>query len=283
MARFRKGWGKGWGRFPRYIPVAERRAQAEEARLRLEKALEKNPGRNGGALHHVMLRYPLKSWWARAWCQNLERYADELNRIDRGRDYARNGSVLDLRLEAGIITALVHGSRPAPYEVEIKIETLRGEQCRKLADLCGGKLESVEALLAGSFPRDLERLLVAEKQGLFPHPRQIKFSCSCPDWADMCKHVAAALYGAGARLDEDPSLFFTLRGMKMEELIGRVVEKGAEELLGKRPGAGWKKGKKGEKGKGESRVLELNDAALGKLFGLDFGSQGTRRRKRRPT
>src|SRR3972149_1953069 len=103
-------------------------------------------------------------------------------------------------------------------------------------------------------------VMTRPRTGLFPHPKQIKLSCSCPDWAEMCKHVAAALYGTGARLDEDPSLFFTLRGVKLEDLVGRVVEKSAEKLLRKRRGS-----------KGESRVLERDDAGLGKVFGLDFG------------
>ncbi len=259
MARFGK-----WSRFPRYVPVAERRAQAESARRRLEK--------KGARLHPALWHSPLKSWWAQSWCRNLERYADYANRIGRGRTYARNGSVVDLRVEAGKVSALVQGSQSAPYEIEIGITTLRGVARQQLAEVCAGKLESVEALLAGKFPKELEHLLFAEKHGFFPLPRQIQFSCSCPDWAGMCKHVAAALYGVGARLDEDPALFFTLRGIKMEDLVGRAVEQSAHKLLRK---------KRGSKAAGGIKELDLGDAELGKLFGLDFG-RGKRQGRKSP-
>lgn len=260
MARY--GFRRRFDRFPRYVPVAERRARAEATRAQMAV--------KGQDLHPAVLVGALKSWWARSWCGNLERYADYSNRIGRGRSYARNGSVVDLRIEAGKIAALVQGSQRRPYKIGIKITILRGDKRKELADLCEGKLESAEALLAGKFPKELEHLLFAERGGLFPDPRQIEFSCSCPDSASMCKHIAAALYGTGARLDEDPSLFFLLRGMKMEELVGRVVEKSAEKLLRKKRGV-----------KGESKLLELDDGALGALFGLDFGvgSKPGRRRK----
>ncbi len=249
MARF-----GNWNRFPRYVPVAERRFNADKAR----KALEKK----GHRLNPAILHTPLRSWWASSWCKNLERYADYSNRIGRGRSYARNGSVVDLNLEAGKILALVQGSQARPYKIEIKLTIFRADKRRELASLCEGKLESAKALLSGTFPKELEPLLFGKEQGLFPDPRQITFTCSCPDSANMCKHVAASLYAVGARLDEDPLLFFTLRGIQVEELVGHIVEKSTESLLKKKRGS-----------KNESKVLDTDDSGLGKLFGLNFSAK----------
>jgi uncharacterized Zn finger protein len=233
----------------------------------MAESARKNLENKGNSLHPVLLPSKLQSWWAKSWCSNLERYADYANRIGRGRSYARNGSVVDLRIETGKIAARVQGSRSQPYKIEIKITSMRADKREELADLCIGKLASAEALLAGNFPQELAHLLFGESQGLFPNPQQIQFSCSCPDWADMCKHVAAALYGIGARFDEDPSLFFALRGINVNDLVGRIVDQSAKELLGKTP---LRKGARAA-GKG-FQELSMDDAELGKLFGLDFGS-----------
>lgn len=133
-----------------------------------------------------------------------------------------------------------------------------------LIEACAGKLDSAEALLEGRFPEDMTRLLTAEKTGLFPHPRGIRFSCSCPDSASLCKHVAASLYGVGARLDRDPSLFFLLRKIGMEDLVSQAVKEETQKLLQ-------------AKSAGESVLLDEGDGGLSALFGIDLSAVGEKR------
>lgn len=171
-----------------------------------------------------------KRWWGKAWCDNLERYADYYNRIGRGKRYVRGGCVIDLKIQRGEIRALVQGSRKSPYRVSVSIAPLPEERCRKLLERCGRKPENIQALLSGDFPKEMKELFFAEG-GLFPDPSEICFDCSCPDWASMCKHVAAALYGVGARLDEEPMLFFELRGIDAGQFVDIVLANKVEALL----------------------------------------------------
>jgi uncharacterized Zn finger protein len=238
---------------PKSMTVGERRAKALRAAEMLGRKQKLDPVFIQGSL--------ASTWWGRAWNRNLEGYADYSNRLPRGRSYARHGSVIDLRIDAGSVTALVQGSGPSPYQVNIAIETVSPAARKALAEACSGKLESAEALLGGGFPVEMERLLTAEKTGLFPHPRSIRFSCSCPDSAALCKHVAAALYGVGSRLDRDPSLFFRLRKVEMEDLVSRAVKEEARKLLR-------------TEGTGESARLGVDDAGLGALFGIDLEAYG---------
>jgi uncharacterized Zn finger protein len=213
--------------FPAYVPVAERKRRAEKKVAKLRKT---DP-----TIAPVVItgKKLANSWWGLAWNENLESYADYANRIGRGRSYVRNGAVLDLKLERGSIKALVQGSQTRPYKVAIEISPLSNDVWEKIKKTCEGKIESLPELIAGKFPKALGELFTVKGDGLFPAPREIKLSCSCPDWAVMCKHVAAVLYGVGARLDEDPALFFALRGVKIEELISEAVQKTAQTLLGK--------------------------------------------------
>ena len=171
-----------------------------------------------------------RSWWGQAWCRNLERYADYDSRLDRGKRYVRTGAVVDLKIQKGKIQAKVQGSRKTPYKVEIRISPVSEERCQDIISRCNRKVENLEQLLAGNFPEELKELF-QEDGGLFPQPKEIGFTCSCPDWALMCKHVAAALYGVGARLDEDPSLFFTLRGIEMGRFIDVAIANRVELML----------------------------------------------------
>ena len=171
-----------------------------------------------------------RSWWGQAWCRNLERYADYDSRLDRGKRYVRTGAVVDLKIQKGKIQAKVQGSRKTPYKVEIRISPVSEERCQDIISRCNRKVENLEQLLAGNFPEELKELF-QEDGGLFPQPKEIGFTCSCPDWALMCKHVAACLYGVGARLDEDPSLFFTLRGIEMERFIDVAIANRVERML----------------------------------------------------
>ena len=174
-----------------------------------------------------------RTWWGKAWNKNLESYADYTNRIGGGRSDVRSGAVLDLQVSAGEVKALVQGSRAKPYAITITIKKLNKNTWNLVTSACEGKLESLEELLAGKFPKALEETFIQRKTGLFPSPKEIEFECSCPDWASMCRHIAATLYGIGARLDEDPMLFFTLRGVDAFDLIKRGVSSKAEGLLQK--------------------------------------------------
>ena len=171
-----------------------------------------------------------KSWWGKAWCHNLERYADYDSRIDRGKRYVRSGAIVDLQIEKGKVLARVQGTRKIPYKVEIRISPLSEEKCQSIIKRCSSKLENVEKLVQGDFPTDMKELFEGEG-GLFPEPKEIGFSCSCPDWALMCKHVAAALYGVGVRLDEQPLLFFELRGIDFNRFIDVTLANKVEAML----------------------------------------------------
>lgn len=212
-----------WG-YPRYVCKAEKQAKAEKKLEQLRKKRDVKPViLQGNAI--------AMTWWGKAWNRNLERYADYGNRIGRGRSYVRHGAVLDLRINPGEVRSLVQGARSRPYEIVITIKKLNRKVWQKITAECGGTLDSLQELLAGNFPSSLSDIFMRKDAGLFPGPKEISFACSCPDWASMCKHVAASLYGVGARLDEDPSLFFTLRGVAVNELITRTVLKKAEGLL----------------------------------------------------
>lgn len=217
----------------RYYDSEQRYTQptAEELRSRAKSGTARAKAK-GKALHPIVLsgRAIAKHWWGVAWCNNLERYADFASRIDRGKRYVRSGAVLDLQIQKGRITARVQGSRKVPYKVEIRISPLSEERCQQMMQRCSARIENLEALTAGQFPRELQELFTGQG-GLFPTPREISFSCSCPDWALMCKHVAAALYGVGVRLDEDPLLFFELRGLDVNRFVDVAVANKVEAML----------------------------------------------------
>jgi uncharacterized Zn finger protein len=170
-----------------------------------------------------------KTWWGVSWCKNLERYADFENRIGRGRSYVKNGLVLDMRIEEGTIEALVSGS--SVYSVTVDIDELPAKKWKAVAQQCAQRIDSLAALAEGRFPEELGEIFMQQGKGLFPSPKEIHMDCSCPDWATMCKHVAATLYAVGAKLDTEPLLFFTLRGIDPSELIKRSVDEKMKSLL----------------------------------------------------
>lgn len=199
-----------YGRFRPYVSVAQRRAKADrEIASRRKK---------GQVVSPVVLegRTIAKTFWGKSWCDNLESYHDFANRLPRGQRYVRNGSVVDLQIKEGSIAALVSGSEL--YEVKIKIESVRSPLWKSIKKACSGRIASLVELLQGKLSKGVMDV-VAGRSGLFPDPKEIKMSCSCPDWAVMCKHVAAVLYGVGARLDQSPELLFQLRGVDHLELI----------------------------------------------------------------
>ena len=234
----------GWGWRP-YVSVAERRLQAlREMDKRRKKGHVVSPVTVEG-------RTIVKTFWGKSWCDNLERYSDFANRLPRGRTYVRNGSVIDLQISSGEIKALVSGSEI--YEVTVKVAPVTKARWRSICKDCAGAIDSLIELLQGRLSTGVMERICLRNTGLFPSPKEIKLSCSCPDWAEMCKHVAAVLYGIGARLDQQPELLFRLHGVDEKELIAHADV--AFPLAKKGPVA---------------KVLGGED--LSELFGLDMAA-----------
>ena len=207
-----------YGGYAPYVSVSEHKAKAKKyIEAQRKKGIKLSPVELDG-------RAIAKSWWGKAWCDNLEKYADYSSRLERGRKYVRANCVLDLQIEEGHVTALVQGSSSKPYTVNVQIDELTDEQYEKIVGRCSSKIQNIDDLVKGNFPDDLKALFTEKGAGLFPSMAKIHFKCSCPDWADMCKHTAATLYGVGARFDKDPLLFFKLRGVNTEKLIGNAIE-----------------------------------------------------------
>ena len=200
-----------WYSWKPYVPVAERRRQA----LKKMGALRKK----GVDIQPIEIdgRKIAKTFWGEAWCDHLESFSDYENRLPRGRTYVRNGSVCHLAITKGKIEAKVSGSQI--YDLHVQIKTLPGKKWQTLKRRCAGQIASLLELLQGNLSDHVMTVVTDRENGLFPLPGEISFDCDCPDWASMCKHVAAVLYGVGARLDEKPELLFRLRGVNHEELI----------------------------------------------------------------
>jgi len=194
-----------------YVSVAQRRRQAASEMATLKK--------KGHPVSPVVVegRTIVKTFWGKAWCENLERYSDFENRLPRGRTYVRNGSVIDLQIAPGEIKALVSGSEI--YKVQVKVSPVAKARWQSICKDCAGAIDSLIELLQGRFSKGVMERVCRQKTGLFPSPEEIQLSCSCPDWAEMCKHVAAVLYGIGARLDQQPDLIFRLHNVDEKELI----------------------------------------------------------------
>jgi uncharacterized Zn finger protein len=197
-----------------YVPVAARRAQAEKVAAKAS--------RGGAALTPVRAsgNKIATTFWGRAWCDNLERYSDFSNRLPRGRTYLRNGSVIDLKIEDGEVKAQVAGS--SLYKTVVKVAAVPQTQWRELSAECAGSIDSVVELLRGKLSQSVMTRICKPGTGLFPSPKEISFDCSCPDWAAMCKHVAAVLYGVGVRLDAQPELLFRLRNVDAADLVAQA-------------------------------------------------------------
>lgn len=229
----------GWGWSP-YVTVAERRANAQHRMDKLRK--------QGVQVQSVEIEGNkiAKTFWGQSWCQQLESFSDYENRLPRGRSYVRNGSVCHLEIAAGEVKAVVSGTDL--YDVRITIKRLPDQKWCKVKERCSGKIGSLLELLQGRFSDSVMTVVTDRREGLFPLSSEIKLNCSCPDWADMCKHVAAVLYGVGARLDKNPELLFLLRGVDHEELIAadaaialasggnrggrRIAESSLEDIFG---------------------------------------------------
>ena len=217
----------------RYWDTDTNYSQPKTAQLQNNaKATAKRESQKGKILEPVVIKGKkiASNWWGRAWCENLEQYADYESRLDRGKRYVKTGAVIDLKIRKGKVSARVQGRRKTPYKVEIRISPLSEERCQYAISQCGEKIENLERLLQGDFSEERQNLFTG-KEGLFPSPKEISFGCSCPDWALMCKHVAAVLYGIGARFDENPLLFFELRGIDVERFVDVVIEDRIESML----------------------------------------------------
>jgi uncharacterized Zn finger protein len=205
----------GWT-FKSYLSAGEKLRRASKAATTLEKGGQKlNPIRVEG-------RTISRSFWGKAWCENLESYSDLQNRLPRGRTYLRNGSVVDFQIVPGEIRALVYGSDL--YRIAIKIEPVQKAEWKALKSDCAGQVSSLMDLLQGKLSAQVMEIITRRETGLFPRPTEIDLSCSCPDLAGMCKHVAAALYAVGVRLDESPELLFVLRRADHLELVTEAAE-----------------------------------------------------------
>jgi uncharacterized Zn finger protein len=222
--------------------VAARRADAER-RIR-------DAAKRGKPLSPVALdgRTIARTYWGKAWCDNLERYRDFAYRLERGRSYVRSGSVIDLRIGAGKVDATVCGS--SLYEVAVAVDAVPPTAWRAIRRDCAGSIGSRVDLLAGKLSDAVMARLCADGTGLFPAPTSIRFTCTCPDYAIMCKHVAATMYGVGARLDRAPELLFTLRRVSLDDLVASALA----DLPVARPSS--------------SRVLAADGLAA--LFGLEL-------------
>ena len=202
-----------WDSFPPYVSVGEKKARGS---LALAKLLKKSK-RAAEPVVAPRTRQVAATFWGKAWCDNLERYADLANRLPRGRAYLRNGSVLDLVITAGRVTAFVAGSEL--YQVSITLAPLAKTRWRGVIARCTGRIGSLVGLLRGELSDDVLSVLTDARDGLFPQPRELTLDCSCPDWTDVCKHVAAVLYGVAIRLDAKPELFFLLRQVDQAALL----------------------------------------------------------------
>lgn len=227
-----------------YVPVAERRRKALRE---LEKQRKK-----GQTVSPISIegRTIAKTFWGKSWCDNLERYSDYANRLPRGRTYVRNGSVVDLQIQPGVIEAMVSGS--SLYRVSLTIKPVPESRWKAICCDCGGAVDSLIELLQGKFSTAVMERLCRQGNGLFPAPAEIRLKCSCPDSASMCKHVAAVLYGVGARLDHQPELLFRLRGVDEKQLIAAA---GTSVPLAAAAGS-------------KARVLDGDD--LGDIFRIDM-------------
>ena len=214
--------------FYEYVSKAQQQQYASKSSLKLEKTL-------GRKLEPIILTSSklATSWWGIMWNKNLERYATFSNRIGRGKTYVRNGLVIDFQIKYGEVNAYVQGTRKAPYKVTVSIDNINSKIVEKIKLSCQGKIETMEQLLEGSFSKDLADIFMVEGVGLFPEPKEIHFGCSCPDWTDCCKHVSAVLYAIGSKLDVNPSLFFTLRGLDLDDFLKDVIINKTDNLLEK--------------------------------------------------
>ncbi|MBR3225787.1 MAG: hypothetical protein IKF78_10765 [Atopobiaceae bacterium] len=241
--------GYGYGGYYKQPTMAELKQKARVSSTQLE--------RRGHTLSPVVVegRTIARTWWGKAWVSNLERYADFSNRVGRGKRYVRAGCVIDLQVHGSRIDAVVQGSRKKPYDVSVYIAPMEEGDFAALLERCSARADSLEALVAGDFPQEMKDQLTAGRDGIFPAPTQIRFDCSCPDSARMCKHIAAAIMAVAPQLDTNPLLLFELRGIDTQDLVKRSVEQKLDLMLSNADTP-------------SPRILDVSDDELTRLFGV---------------
>ena len=202
-------------RWSPYVPVRRRKANGRaKAQQKLGKGKSLQPIQVDG-------RKIAQTFWGSSWCRHLENFSDYSNRLPRGRTYARNGSIVHLEMSTGKIAAMVAGSEL--YQINIQIDQMSPKAWQRLCQQCSSSIASTIDLLRGKLPQDILNTLTDPDNDLFPHSSEIRLACDCPDWAQLCKHLAAVLYGIGNRLDDAPELLFLLRGVDPNDLIGSAL------------------------------------------------------------
>lgn len=241
-----------YSQWERYVPVAERKQKAAKHVAASKK--------KGITLNPVMIegRAISKTFWGKAWCENLEFYSDYANRLPRGRTYVRNGSVIDLKITKGQVKAQVMGS--SLYQISIDVKEMPDSKWKTLIAACAGKIDSLIELLQGKFSKAVMEVITQKEKGLFPKPQEISMKCSCPDSAYMCKHIAAVLYGIGAALDIKPEWIFELRHVQHLDLLASASQ--GSSLVQHKPGA-----------------QTLTDSDLSALFDIEMDAQATKGKK----
>ncbi len=250
------GWGySGYGGYGRQESVGEKKTKAKKKIAALRK--------KGKDISPVEIegRTIAKSWWGKAWNDNLANYADFSNRLSRGRSYVTHGCVIDLQINKNLITAQIMGSGSSVYNAEIRIDSLNKTQWNKIKKLVKGNISSLKELLSGEFPKEMDNILSNKDKGLFPAPSEFHPKCDCPDSSKFCKHLAAVIYGIGNRLDKDPNLLFVLRGISSNELISKIIKDEKDNLIAKA-----KKVK-------SKRIMNLKENNLSKMFDIDFSKK----------
>lgn len=247
--------GYGWGWRP-YVSVVQRRAKAAKAMEKLRK--------KGANIQPVVIkgRNIANTFWGRAWCEHLEKFSDYENRLPRGRTYLRNGSVCHLDIRKGKIEAKVSGSEM--YDVKIAVSALYDKKWKNLKRHCAGRVGSMLELLQGKLSSQVMSIVTDKTGGLFPLPKEIDMDCSCPDWAELCKHAAAVLYGVGSRLDEKPEILFLLRGVDHNELVSADAAKSVVSMTSA----------------GKDRTLD--EKSLSRVFGIDLADVKSGKHARTP-
>ena len=241
--------------FRPYVSASERRARADRKLAEMRRQ-----GRDPAPVH-IQGRRIATTFWGKAWCDNLERYSDFASRLPRGRTYARKGAIIDLQIAPKQITAAVMGTDL--YEVSLTIEPLPSARWKRVRRVCSGAVSSMIALLRGELSSEIMSAVTQQGDGLFPSPDEIALSCSCPDWATMCKHVAAVLYGVGARLDTEPKLLFVLRDVDASELVTDAVAQAGAQT----------------EGAGQHKRLRAKD--LSSIFGVDIEAPPKKRKRKK--
>ena len=237
--------------FKPYVSVGKRAANAQKKIKQLKK---KNPNINPIVIEGNQIA---KSWWGKIWIKHLEHYADYDNRVARGRSYVKNGLVVHFAINPGHIEAMVMGTSSSPYKIKIKTRKLSSSKWSKIKRLSREHLYTLPDLVEGRLPEKLKDIFSDRKEGLFPSLKEMDFHCSCPDWAEMCKHVSAALFALGSEVDNNIDLFFKLRGVNAAELVQSALQEERKHL-------------KKRKSLDEVNVLKLSNNKLASLFDIEL-------------